>query len=78
MLEDMRVRELTPNTQNAYIHQVEMFAAHFGRSPDRLGPEDVRAWQVHLVEVKKVWLLSENGELRKRQVSAAVPDGDHV
>lgn len=54
MLEDMRVRELTQNTQRAYIHQVEAFAAHFGRSPEQLGPEEVRAWQVHLVEVRKV------------------------
>jgi site-specific recombinase XerD len=34
--------------------QVDAFAKHFGKSPDELGPEDVRAWQVHLLEVKKL------------------------
>lgn len=50
MLEDMRVRNLSPATQHAYIGRVVSFAEHFGTSPEKLGPEDVRAYQVHLVE----------------------------
>ncbi|MEX3816666.1 tyrosine-type recombinase/integrase [Paraburkholderia sp. BR13439] len=53
MIEDMRVRNLAPNTQRAYLQQVNNFARHFGRSPELLGPEEVRAWQVHLTEVQR-------------------------
>jgi integrase/recombinase XerD len=49
MIEDMTIRNLSPATQRSYIHAVAKFARHFGRSPDRLGLEDVRAFQVHLV-----------------------------
>ncbi len=54
MLEDMRIRNLAPNTQQTYVQQVSIFARYFGRSPDRLGPEEVRAYQVHLVEERKL------------------------
>ncbi len=53
MIEDMRVRNLAANTQRAYLQQVNAFAQHFGRSPEVLGPEEIRAWQVHLVEVQR-------------------------
>ena len=48
MLEDMQVRQLSPCTQQTYVETVERFARHFGRSPAGLGPEDIRAYQVHL------------------------------
>ena len=41
MLEDMQVRPLTPFTQRTYVEAVGRFACYFGRSPDRLGPEEV-------------------------------------
>jgi integrase/recombinase XerD len=49
MIEDMTVRNLSPATQRSYLHAVEKFSRHFGRSPDRLSLEDVRAFQLHLV-----------------------------
>jgi site-specific recombinase XerD len=49
MIEDMTVRNLSPATQRSYVHAVSKLSRHFGRSPDRLGPEEVRAFQVHLV-----------------------------
>ena len=49
MIEDMTVRNLSPATQRSYVHAVAKFSRYFGRSPDRLGSEDVRAFQVHLV-----------------------------
>lgn len=52
MIEDMRVRNLAANTQRAYLQQVRAFAEHFKRSPAVLGPEEVRAWQLHLLEVQ--------------------------
>jgi integrase/recombinase XerD len=49
MIEDMTVRNLSPATQRSYISAVSKFSRYFGRSPDKLGLEDVRAFQVHLV-----------------------------
>jgi site-specific recombinase XerD len=49
MIEDMTVRNLSPATQRSYLHAVAKFGRFFGRSPDRLDLEDVRAFQVHLV-----------------------------
>ena len=49
MLEDMSIRNLADNTQLSYVQQVVCFARYFGRSPEELGPEEVRAYQSHLV-----------------------------
>ena len=49
MIEDMTVRNLSPATQRSYLHAVAKFSRYFGRSPDRLDLENVRAFQVHLV-----------------------------
>ena len=54
MLEDMRIRNLTDNTQKTYLLQVGCFARHFGRSPELLGPEEVRAYQVYLLNERKL------------------------
>jgi integrase/recombinase XerD len=54
MLEDMGIRNFAENTQLCYLQQVSAYARHFGRSPEDLGPEDVRAYQVHLIEVRKL------------------------
>ena len=48
MLEDMQVRRLSPFTQRAYVETVARFARYFDRSPERLGPEQIRAYQVYL------------------------------
>ena len=55
MIEDMTVRNLSPATQRSYLHAVSKFSRHFGRSPDRLDLEDVRAFQVHLVSTGISW-----------------------
>ena len=49
MIEDMTIRNLSPATQQSYVHAVSKFSRYFGHSPDRLGLEDVRAYQVHLI-----------------------------
>jgi site-specific recombinase XerD len=54
MIEDLRIRNRSEATQKTYIRQVAAFAHHFGRSPADLGPEHIRAWQVHLVEERGV------------------------
>jgi integrase/recombinase XerD len=55
MIEDMTVRNLSPATQRSYVYAIAKFSRHFGRSPDRLCLEDVRAFQVHLVATGISW-----------------------
>ena len=54
MLEDMQVRRLSPCTQRTYVETVARFARYFDRSPARLGPEDIRAYQVHLTTERRL------------------------
>jgi hypothetical protein len=39
------IRNLTPNTQRVYVAQVVRFACHFGKSPDLLGPPEIRIYR---------------------------------
>jgi len=55
MIEDMTVRNLSPATQRSYLHAVTKFSRHFGCAPKRLGLEDVRAFQVHLIAAGVSW-----------------------
>src|SRR5689334_22375970 len=55
MIEDMQVRNMLPVTQRCYVHAVAKFARHFNRSPDRLGLEDIRAYQIHLTTTGISW-----------------------
>jgi integrase/recombinase XerD len=54
MIEDMQIRNLAPETQRAYLQQVSLFARHFGKSPERLGPADIRAYQVYLAQDRRL------------------------
>jgi site-specific recombinase XerD len=54
MTEDMQVRNLALNTQTSYVQQVSLFARHFDKSPELLGPEDIRAYQVYLTNERKL------------------------
>jgi len=54
MLEDMKIRNLALNTQDSYLLQVSQFARHFSKSPEVLGPEDIRAYQLYLTQEKKL------------------------
>src|SRR3982075_1382392 len=55
MIEDMTVRNLSPATQQSYLNAVSKSSRYFGGSPDRLGLEDVHAFQVHLVATGISW-----------------------
>jgi len=52
--EDMQLRNLALNTQRSYLEQISRFARHFGKSPDLLGPEEIRAYQLHLSQDKRL------------------------
>ena len=64
MIEDMTIRNLSPATQQSYLHAVAKFSRYFGRSPDRLGLEEVRAYQVHLVAKRRVVVASTRSSAR--------------
>ena len=55
MIDDMSLRNLLPATQRSYLHAVSKFRRYSGRSPERLGLEDVRAFQVYLVAQGISW-----------------------
>jgi integrase/recombinase XerD len=54
MTEDMQLRNLTLNTRRCYLQQVALFARYFNKSPEKLGPEDIRAYQIYLINEKKL------------------------
>jgi integrase len=54
MTEDMQVRNLSLQTQATYVQQVSLFARHFKKSPELLGPEDIRSYQVYLTNERKL------------------------
>lgn len=54
MTEDMLIRNLSPCTQQSYLEQVTRFANHFQQSPERLGPEQIRDYQLFLAAEKRL------------------------
>jgi integrase/recombinase XerD len=52
-LQDLQLRNYSPKTQEVYVECVSLFARHFGKSPERLGPEDIRTYQLYLAHEKK-------------------------
>jgi site-specific recombinase XerD len=54
MIEDMQVRNLAIGTQDSYVQHISLFARHFNKSPELLGPEQIRAYQVYLTNEKEL------------------------
>lgn len=54
-LDELRRRNYSPRTAQAYLAGVVRFAKHFGRSPDLLGTEDLREFQLHLIDKGTSW-----------------------
>jgi integrase/recombinase XerD len=50
MIDDMRMRKLEPRTREAYIRAVRKLAGYLKRSPDTASVEDLRSFQLHLVD----------------------------
>jgi integrase/recombinase XerD len=58
MIEELRPRNYSPNTVEIYIRCIAKFAQYFKLSPDQLGPEHIREYQLLLVQRKKTsWAL---------------------
>jgi integrase/recombinase XerD len=56
-LQDLQIRNYAPNTIQAYLAGVLRFVTHFRRSPDQLGAEHVRDFQLHLLQQRVSWSL---------------------
>src|SRR5271170_1868134 len=54
MLEDLRIRNYARTTVECYVRSVAEFAQHFNKPPDQLGAEEVRSWQLFLLNEKRV------------------------
>ncbi|HEU0138628.1 MAG TPA: site-specific integrase, partial [Bryobacteraceae bacterium] len=54
MLEELQRRNYSQTTVNAYLKIVESFANYFQRSPNQLGPAEIRAYQVYLLKERKL------------------------
>ena len=50
MIADMAARNLNPHTQRSHIYSCKRFAAFLGRSPDTASADQVKAFQLHLIE----------------------------
>ena len=54
VLEELERRNYSQATANAYVAAIRRFAEYFHRSPDQLGREHVRQYQLHLVQERKL------------------------
>jgi site-specific recombinase XerD len=54
MIEEMQIRNLAPETRRTYLQQVSLFARYFGKSPELLGPADIRAYQLYMTQERKL------------------------
>jgi integrase/recombinase XerD len=54
LIEDLQVRNRSPHTIRSYVACIAHFARHFGKSPELLGPEEIRQYQVYLVNERRV------------------------
>jgi site-specific recombinase XerD len=54
-IDDLRLRNYARRTIDTYVSRVACFAKHFGRSPELLGPNEVRDFQLHLLQQRVSW-----------------------
>ena len=58
MLEELQRRNYSEGTTRAYLQAVQQFAVHFGKSPDKLGPDDLRSYQAYLLVERELAVAS--------------------
>ncbi len=60
MIEDLRIRNYSPQTIEGYVFYVSQVAQHFRKSPDLLGREEIRQYQAFLVRERKIAVSTLN------------------
>jgi integrase/recombinase XerD len=60
MLEELQLRNYSSKTIRLYLRHVAQFAQYFHRSPDQLGAEEIRQYQLFLIQEKKLAWSSYN------------------
>jgi hypothetical protein len=70
MLEELQRRNYSEGTTRAYLQAVQQFAVHFGRSPDKLGPDDLRSYQAYLLVERKLAVASVVARVRRSDSSS--------
>ncbi len=53
MAEDMLLRNMSVRSIDTYTYHVDRFAKHFGKQPEDLGPEEIREFQLWMIQVNK-------------------------
>jgi predicted nucleic acid-binding protein len=75
MTEDLRLRNYSDHTILVYTNTVADFARHFHKSPDKMGPEEIRQYQLYLLDERKlVWVYEISNALgmahRRKRLAA--------
>jgi integrase/recombinase XerD len=60
MIEDMQIRNLTTNTQRVYVAHLARFACYFRKSPDLLGPAEIRTYLIHLTRERRLAVVQSS------------------
>jgi integrase/recombinase XerD len=54
MIREMQLRRFAPGTQEAYVRAVAELARYYGRSPDQIGPEEVKSYLLYLINQRRL------------------------
>ena len=63
MLEELQRRNYSDTTARGYLSAVADFAQHFRKSPDQLGPDDLRNYQAYLLKKRKLTVATVIGRV---------------
>jgi hypothetical protein len=73
MLEELQRRNYSEGTTRAYLQAVQQFAVRFGKSPDKLGPDDLRSYQAYLLAERKLAVALTFVLILTAMVAAYIP-----
>ena len=73
MLEELQRRNYSPATIRGYLLAVEQFAKHCSKSPDKLGPDELRSYQAYLLTERKLAVGSVVGRVAELRFYFVVP-----
>jgi integrase/recombinase XerD len=63
VLDELQRRNYSPATTRGYIHAIKQFAEYFGKSPEQLGAEEIRRFELHLLKEKKLAPATVEGRM---------------